>query len=351
MILAGRTPTKGERWLLGLWIFALAWTALAFADPGLTSSVTYILILLIVTFPLGMLLLFLPTVALYLTIGAPIYIGLRRYSRRIACVVAAVIVLIPGFMIPINANRAIADQVTTIGQPARWAPVPVLPGQNVAYLYSYGPDSTGDYGCEDHCQRLLFTGVAGRVLLGDVASLKSGSGLKQYWLARSTRQCPTERFTDAYADERDMGRSAPFPRPLLTNYLRIQSNGDKCLYEAPAMLSEADIVLAQWFRPVGKVETIWAGRFDPRLGAVDSQSGAAIYRVRAGKLQRIRKKTYASALLLRVPLALDAPGISFVSGAKVSGRWSRSGSIERGEEPEFGLSKFITNDLSIRGLK
>jgi hypothetical protein len=339
--------SKTERWLLILWVAAIFWTLLAFVFPSLSSTVVVILTMLMVTIPVAMLLLFFPTLALYMTAGAPIYFLLRNKSRAVAFAAAFAVVAVPAFTIPIWANRTLEAEVARLGQRNYGGPITLPAGKNLAYLYDYGEGFDWDVGCDEQCQRLLFSGVADSVLLGDTSALKTGGKLKRYWLESSRVPCPFARLTKAYTDERELGRNAPYPRPLLADYFQRRANYTECWLEASAQLEQADVILAHWPSSIPKRHAVLADRLDPRPIAAAETSEVAIYVRQPGQLRRVMRQTHASANLFRVPLLLDAP---FVFATYTPGGWARSGVVAAGRQPEFGLQAFLKNDLTVRDL-
>ena len=334
---------RAERWAAGIWGLSGAWSLVAFASPGFATGIVVLLILIGIGIPLAWLLWQMPTVFLYLTAAALIYLPLRRRSRRVGVAAAVGIVGLAVIAIPVIGNRQAERLVEAEAARDRGGPVLLPPGKRVAYLYDWGPDfDWNSSGCEDICQRLLLSGVAGEVLLGDVSALQGGRTLTRYWIGpRRGSACPAPRLSKAYADERDVGRDAPFPRPFLSKALPRLLGEGRCLYEAKASVDEADIVLFSQFLPMIEADGLSLIRLTHlERNAVFIRSG--------GRLQEVMRRSFAEGARLTVPLALDAPE---VFNTYKPARWRASGRFSAGRRYSAALSELITNDLRVTGLR
>lgn len=257
---------RGERWLIDIWVVAAIWTLLSFAIYQLPNMIVVVLMLIGIGVPLAMLLSALPTVFLYMTAAAPIYLLLRRRSRVLAGVVAAIGVAAVATVLPLRANDRLEREVRDFARNDRGEPMLLPSGNVVAYLSSYGASFDWNrYGCEDVCQRLLLSGAAREVLLGDVAALDGKAAMTRYWIAPAKGPCPKARLSPVYADERDVGKDAPFPRPFLSSKLGEIFGDGNCLYEGRVTIDAADVVLVSSY-DYGRAASVAEHRFDPRLG-------------------------------------------------------------------------------------
>lgn len=337
-----------ERWLLVLWIVTSAWTLMAFIFWGLTSLAMLILAFTGIAFPLALLLWWLPALALHLTIGVPIYFSLRRLSRSIAMIASLAMTGVLMIIIPAIANSAQENRIAGVTKNDGGGPIALMSGQTVARLYDWGDNFDWDRGCEEDCQRLLFSGAASAVILGDTDALKGPTKLKRYWLGPAHGPCPKARYTPVYASDLDVGKDAPYPRPRLYYKLLDLQNEGLCLYESNAKLDEADVILARWYHPVAKSKAVFADRLDLSLMAGTSYEAIAIYRRSGSKLFQTMRQSSAAARSLSIPLMLKAP---FVFDTISPGGWSRGAQVRAGQRPNFGLQVFLTNDLRVRGLE
>ena len=339
--------SRFEPWLVRLWIASALWTLLAFAVPSITSGITVMLVFSIIGMPLAYLLTLFPTVAMYLTLAAPPYLLIRRRGKHWGAIAGACFALALGVAVPTVANRAQDRELDRITAHNRGGSVRLEPSQTVAYLYDYQDNFDWYRGCDDNCQRLLFSGAAGGVILGDTSALTGRGKLNRYWIGKRNDECPDVWTPDVFAADGDVDKTAPYPRPRLTRRLsQLEAEGN-CLLEAPASLRDADIVLAHWFHPEVGQNLVFGRNLDPRLVRIDSWTGSAIY-VSSGKVfKRVRRQIYVAGHSLASPLRLESP---FIFDTYSPGRWASGGYNERGRQTEFGLSNFVTNDLRVLGL-
>lgn len=323
------------------------WTLLAFAFPTIISGITVILVFSLVGMPIAYLLGLLPTLALYLTMAVPPYLLLRRRLGFLATVVGAIFALSLGFAVPTVANRAQARELDRITGRNQFGSATLSSSQTVAYLYDYQDNFDWYRGCDDNCQRLLFSGAAGGVILGDTSALTGRGKLNRYWIGRRESDCPDVWTPDVFATDDDVGKAAPYPRPRLSRRLSQLEAEGKCLFVAPASLSDADVVLAHWFHPVAGQGLTLDRRLDLRLVRIDSWTATAIYHRSGNQFRSSRRQIYAAGHSIASPLQLEAP---FIFNTYSPGRWASGGYVERGRESQFGLSNFVTNDLRISGL-
>lgn len=334
----GSRSTRIERWVKVVWAVALGWTALSFGLPGIASGIVVLLTFTLVGIPIAKILTFLPTVALYLSVATPMYMLLARHGRIIAALAAIVTSLAIGSFVSIRSNQALEQNLVDLTKANKPGRITLTSGQTVAYLYDYPDDFNWYRGCDEHCQRLLFSGAAQGVVLGDTSSLKGKGRLRRYWLSDDQDACPEVWVPDIFASDQDVDKNAPFPRPTLISALK----STQCVNEAPATLDEADVILAQWFHPTRG--NAYRRRFDARLVRVTEVSATAIYRRFQSEFRVVHRQVHAGGSALRVPLGVDAP---FVFATYAPGHWTRSAHEQRGRQPGFGLNNFVTNDLRV----
>ena len=331
-----------ERWLIYIGAGAVVWTLLAFVAPSVTSLIVVLLIFSIIGMPAAWLLMQLPTLALYLLASAPIYLLLRRWSRPVGGVIALGLTLGASTLVARAVNQAAEAQVNAFVAGDRGGPMMLPRSTRVAHLYSWGETFDWDVGCEDHCQRLLFSGAAREVLRGELKAMDGRTGLKRYWLAPANGGCGRQRVTRARADERDVGKNF-FGAPFLSEWLSKANDEGRCLMEADATIRDADIILYDQFEPVLRPHQ----GLDLRLGGLSRRERKAIYRVTDKGLKTLMQKSGAEAPRLAVPLQIEAP---FVFDTYSGGHWRTDGGYRAGRGATAYLSEFVTNDLAVPGL-
>lgn len=337
-------PNRFERWLIYAGIAVLTWTAISFLLGGLASLVMFLLMISIIGFPVAWLLSQSATVAFYLVASAPLYLLLRRWSRAAAAVIALGTSIGWATLVALKMNESAEAKVRAFIAKDTGGPVALQPGRRVARLYSWGKGFNWDNGCEDHCQRLLFSGVASEVLLGDLSAMQGKAALKRYRLDRSDGSCGPQRVTPAYADERDVARDF-FPRPLLSEKLAEINRQGRCLSEATANIREADYILFEQFQPNLRGSDHRA--FDPGMGQVSGLERKAVYQVGPDGFRTLFQRSYAVAPRLAVPLQIEMP---FTFDTYVPGHWRTNGVLFAGNRGTAYLSELITNDLAVSGL-
>ena len=337
------TPlNRAERWTVYVGLGAAVWTLLAFVATPVTSIIMVMLLFSIIGMPLAWLLMQLPTLALYLLAAAPLYLLLRRWSRVVASIVALGATITASTLVAKAANQRAEAEVDAFVAQDRGGPLALPNGVRVAHLYSWGKHFDWNVGCEDHCQRLLFSGAAREVLRGDLEAMDGRASLKRYWLAPTQGPCGRQRVTPARADEQDVGANF-FPRPLLSEWLDKANAEGRCLMEADATIGQADIILYDQFEPVLRPQR----GLDLRMGGLSRMERKAIYRVTDKGLVTLMQKSGAEAPRLAVPLQIEPP---FVFDTHSGGHWRRDGGYRRGEGYTAYLREFVTNDLAVRGL-
>ena len=333
--------TRGERWLAWLWLIATIWTAIAFFATGLASLITFILLITIIGIPLIALL---PTVFLYMTAAAPIYLLLRRRSRLIGGVFSVLFVGSLAIVLPTVANRTMSERAEAATVYDGGELVKAQSGSVIAFLSGYGP-AIGDGGCDGYCQRLIFSGVARAVIRGNVDALKGKrTELWRYWIGPAKGKCRPAKMTPDRAEMQDIG--SYLPPPLLQQKAQQAYREGKCFFQAKAALGEADLILAQdnfVGTPLNRRPAIQVDFRPPQV----SQSWVAIYSRSGAGHRQVMKATHILADRLAVPLRLEAP---FQFDTYTPGHWTTNGRIERGRAAEYGLSAFLTNDVRVRGL-
>jgi hypothetical protein len=285
------TPlNRAERWIVYTGAGALVWTLLAFVAVPVTSMITVMLMFSIIGMPVALLLMQLPTLALYLLVSAPLYLLLRRWSRPIAGIVALGVTITAATLVARSANQRAEAQVDAFVARDRGGPIALPQGARVAHLYSWGKHFDWDVGCEDHCQRLLFSGAAREVLRGELKAMDGRTRLKRYWLAPAKGPCERQRVTPARADERDVGKNF-FPAPYLSEWLSTDRAQGRCVIEADATIGQADIILYDLFEPVLRPRR----GLDVRLVGLSRMERKAIYRVTPRGLETLMQKSGAEA--------------------------------------------------------
>ena len=340
-----------EKWAAYLWALAAVWTVVAFATKGVSTLIAIILMVTIIGYPLGWAMLFLPTVFLYMTSAAPIYFMLRRRAPVVGMFTAIVIVGAAAVAVPMHANQEINRLASSIDDGDGGTPVTLPAGRTVAYLIGTSADWARE--CEGTCQRLLLSGTAKVVLLGGTAALTGREPLSRYWIGPGRPPCPDVRWRTVPADDVDVGRRAPYPRPYLTSKFASTYGDDKCPYDGRGALAEADFVLTH---EIG-LKPAPMQLFNPRLFQIDYFERQVVYLREGAKLRPLMRRSYATARLLRVPLTLDAP---FSFDSYTPGGWGRSGTISAGKQlpntydidrrGSDHLPGHLNNDLRVGGL-
>jgi hypothetical protein len=337
--------TRFEKWLVCLWLIAAVWTMLSFFAVGLTSIIMFILMVTLVGIPLAFLLGLLPTVLLYLTGAAPIYLLFRKRSRALGVIVSIVLIGAVGIALPIVVNQKLTESVAAATLHDGGGPVEAPKGGIIAYLSAYGPFGS-DIECEDYCQRLLFSGAARAVIRGNVEALaKRPTVLRRYWLGPAEGPCHPAKMTPARASEEDVGRY--FPVPFLQQKAQQAYGEGQCFFEAKATLDEADLTFARDDFAGERSHNDGKPRIDLRLFKVLQQRWIATYKHSGTTQKQVMRVSHAVAARLAVPLRLEAP---FVFDTYTPGHWATDGIIERGRWAKYGLSEFLVNDVRVRGL-
>lgn len=335
--------TRFEKRLACLWLIAAFWTILCFFATGLTSLISFILIMTIIGIPLALLLGLLPTLLLYLTAAAPVYLLFRKRSRLLGAIVSVVLAGAAGIGLPVAVNRQLADRVTAATSNDSGGPLKVPEGSTLAYLSDYRFGSNIE--CEDYCQRLLFSGTARTVIRGSIDALGNKSTqLRRYWLGPAKGPCRPAQMTPARADERDVGHY--FPLPLLQQKAQQAYGEGKCFFEAKATLDEADLTFAR-SDFAGDHADNGREKIDLRLTRMLHHRWVAIYARSGPGSRQVMRLSNVAAVRLAVPLRLEAP---FIFDTKSPGQWASDGIIERGRLAAYGLGEFVTNDVRVRGL-
>lgn len=337
--------TRPERWAIYLWTATATWTALCIIVPGVPMLIMLFAMLSIVGIPLAFVLHELPTAFLYLTPFLLLYVLLRRFSKITAALVSASAVAAVMFAVPSEANRRINLDIQTFSRSNGGGPVGAPENATIAVLSDYHPD-IGNRGCEEQCQRLIFSGTAAAVLRGPVEAIGDpGTSLTRYRFAPARGRCRPAPMGVAHADEIDVGRL--FPRPLIQHAAAWRYAEGLCFFADRVMLTAADVVILRSDDYGLSNHDSEHRRLDLRFGAVGRRSATATY-LRSGRAFRpVMRRSYAEAQLLTVPLQLDPP---FSLSAHVPLRLRRAGSVSAGMDPGYGLSNHLANDLRVRGL-
>jgi hypothetical protein len=337
---------KAEKIGLWLWVAAGIWTITAFAVTDLTSLLLFLLMISVIGLPVALLLPLLPSAFLYLSASAPLYLLLRRKSRRIAAAFSIGTTLAIMTAIPVIVNNKLAKQLVPMTSKDGGAAINVPSDSVVAVLSAYSPSSS-DTECEEYCQRLLFSGVARAVIRGHVSALdKKSSKLQRYWLGPAKGPCRPAPMTKAYAMPQDIGHN--YPGRLLQERARDAYADGKCFFAQTARLAEADVVLAGDHFALEMLERQRPDQPDLRLMQLDSHQWIGTWTRHKGGFRPAMRQSYASARKLEVPLLFDAP---FTFDVYSPAQWRTDGLIEVGQKPPYGLAVFITNDTRVRGFK
>ena len=338
--------TNWERRLGYFWLFTGLITAVAFLSPGMFSTIAFLLIVTIIGVPIAFALNSLPSLFLYLTAMLPIYLLLRWYSRGVAALVSLATVVGVMITIPLIANHLLEERVTSMISDDFGAPIILPANSQVALLHGYHQTAELPEQCERDCQRMLLSGTARQVLIGNTAALHEPTQLYRYWIDEERDACSPSILSDVRAENEDVGKNAPFPRPFLSDKLYMK-RPYRCIYRKTASLNEADAVLAQRFLPDRHNAALIAGRFDPRFGSIDHFDWKAAFVRENGRLERVMKRSRVTARPLAVPLQINPP---FWFDVKTPGSWRRGKPIAAGLEQTAYLSELIKNDVRVRDL-
>ena len=170
-------------------------------------------------------------------------------------------------------DRRLAQAVQNVTAGDIGGPIKMVENQTIAYLSTYASSDA----CDEYCQRLLFSGAAGAVLVTGRPAGDRPDGTTEvvrFWIGPRSGQCHAPRITTAFATDADVSGQG---RPLIAVKLGDIYAEDKCFYEDRTTLSAADIVLVQSFYPNRHQRG-----FDTRFIPVDLEQRIATYQREGG---------------------------------------------------------------------
>lgn len=320
--------------MLSFWVGATLGSILIFAWPELG-----VLMWLGVTIPFIIALFALPTLWLYLTVAAVPYVMLRHWSERGAALISLGLALGLGVLVPVLNRSRLPQAVQNVTATDIGGPIKVNGSQTIAYLSTYASSDA----CDEHCQRLLFSGAAGAVLVSRTPAGDRPDGtteVARFWIGPRRGQCQTPRITTAFATDADVSGQN---RPLIAMKLGDLYAEDKCFFEDRTTLASADVILVQSFYRNGHQRV-----FDGRLLPVDLEQRIATFRREDGGFRKVMQRSYGTMRYLMIPLiAIPAISVDTYKG----GGWLTNSTREIGRRPTAELSDFLLNDLKVHGLE
>jgi hypothetical protein len=340
--------TGTERRFLKIWI---ALTVLAGIALYL-SWVASLLIVVIVTAPLGILLVWTPTIWLYLTPAFVLYALLRLALRKrpvprwAMAVVACAVVAGAGFTIPTLANREIEARADRIMAADMGEEPMIAPVESIALLVerrSFYPR------CSEQCQRLLFSGLATAVVQGSLDALAGPAVARErvvrHRIVPIATGCDNRLLQASHADRSEF--KGAYPAPLLWEKLDDLAKAGRCFRSDWSNDARADLYLVHDYGYRGDPSA--APRFDFRLVKFAAPQFCAVWRRDGDRLVPVLRRTRLTVRKLQVPLAVDPPD-EFPFGFTPGG-WKFGTPEQRGREPIAGLMRpWLRNDLRLSGL-
>ncbi len=336
-----------ETWLKRLLLAALFNTALWFSGVGCLVQV--VLMVSIIGIPLALFMHVSPTIVLYLLPVLPIWLLLRGRSWALAAGLCLPVLAAIGWLVPMLANRRVEAQQTALAGRDHGGPFRLLVGSRVALLAN-GDGSQPDDLCADLCQRLLFSGVASMVLVGEIGALDGRTQPTAYFIAPNRGRCRPPDLRAERAKTSDLGEEVPhMQRPMLSSRLAEVYGAGHCLFAEPKALAEADFVLVDnrpdWWA-AGKASRF--GEVNWRFVRVDLLHQARVLRREQGRMVEQARRTWSRAHILALPLWLEPPS-GDDSGSR-DGHWGWSTVRETGNNPVMWASDFVGNRLDVGGL-
>lgn len=333
-----------EKWLKRLLLAALFNTAIWFSGAGCLLQV--VLVVSIIGVPLALFLTASPTILLYMLIGLPLWLVFRRRGVEMAIAAAAVPMLAVAVLVPLWANRRVEAEANELIGRDHGRPVLLPKGRAVALLEPGDARRKGV--CEEMCQRLLFSGTARMVLVGEPAVLAGPAPLTAWYIAPRRGPCRPPALPNVLAERKDLGIDdlVGLRRPVLSSRLAAVYGDDHCLFAEPRPIGDADILLVNeqfnWL-----LQPPSGGAFDVRLVRVDPANRYRILIRKQDGRTEVLRRSLGTAYPLAGLLALSPPGGD--DGGSWPGHWMRD-ARRLGDWERFSLFAYVRNDLSVGGL-
>lgn len=344
--------TRLERRLFKLWLAVTVLTAVRW-------FLGWIAVLLIFTgigIPLASLLEVMPTVWLYATAFLLVYVPLRRTVQRPAFTppvlagLAAAIVVVFAFAVPLLANRLIERRAVAIMAGDMGAPPLIEPMDSVAILVDAGlgpPDGK----CWDECQRLLFSGLARHVLHGSLDALgnleRSPTPLVRHSIVPFERGCDNALLYPTYASRAEW-RGRP-PPPLLWEKLADFAARRLCFRSDRTRDARADLYLVSTYNFDPRRQRRDYPLFDLRLAPIEPFQRREVFRRQNERLVPLMRRTQLTFSRLAAPLRLTPP---FTFDTHTPGHWTYRSTEQRGLPPSYDemMGHWLRNDVRVTGL-
>lgn len=333
---------RAERLILKLWLAVTMVAAIAMFANG----IVVLLVLLMITLPIALLILCMPTIWLYMTPAITLYAvlrllpGAKRWPRTVSALLATLPIAAMGFAVPIHANRETDRRAAAIMAEDMGQVPQARPGGSVTYLVDRGLAANE---CWDECQRFLFTGTARSYTQGSLDALKSPRPLTRHGMVPIAEGCDNKLLKATYADNAEVGNR--LPPPFLWDKLPEFAARGLCFRSDSIRDARADLMFAETYN-FDDPERLRTG-FDWRLHAFEPFKRREIFRREGDRLVRILRRTELRYAHLSVPLAVTPP---FTFDVHTRGSWKRSGTVTRGGEAPVGMKRWVTNDLTVKGL-
>jgi hypothetical protein len=339
--------TRAERWTFRIWLFAVAGSLTAtFLIP-----IVVLLMLLVVTMPVALLLMAMPTVCLYLSGALLFYVPLRLacgHTRRRRLAIAAVSVLpvsLAGIVISTLANRETQARADAI-MAGDMGEEPLLPRvKSIALLVDRG---LRDEKCWDECQRLLFSGLAKTVVQGSLDALDHPSAAPvpviRHSIVPMEEGCDNSLLYATPASETEW--KGKLPAPFLWEKLGDLAQRGLCFRSDRSRDARADVYLV---RNYNFTEAESRKLYDLRLHPIEAFNRRTILLWKGQRLVPLMRRTELNFELLAVPLRIEPP---FSFDTYTPGRWTRGAYEQRGTSPRYNtiMGHWIRNDVRVLGL-
>lgn len=332
-----------EKWLKRLLLAALFNTCIWLSGMGCLLQAA--LIVSIIGVPLALFLTASPTILLYMLIGLPLWLLVRRRGLEAAIAAAAVPMLAVAVLVPLWANRRIDAQAAALVGRDHGGPLRLPTGKAVAWLEPQ--DRPGAAECGEICQRLLFSGTARMVLVGEPGALSGAAPLTAWYIGPRRGPCRPPALPAVLATPEDLGMEhIGVRRPSLSSRLAAVYGDGQCLFAEPRGIGTADIVLVSE-RFAGASLTDPNAAFDLQLVRVDRFGRIRILIRRNGRLVELVRRSRGVAYRLTGLLALTPPS-GDDSGSR-PGHWSWD-TRELGDRKRYWIGQFVLNPLWVGGL-
>lgn len=346
-----------DKRLLWCWLIITAVAVAQMLVPWLIS----ILILTGIGIPLALLFGVFPGLWVYLTPTLIIYALLRRQIPRAAksllLITAATPPLAIGIAIPVIANGETDRRVAELLSGDMGSHIQMPKGVSVTHLIDRSLISY-PIQCHDDCQRLLITGTAGAYIEAERDQLTRLGNLSapvpRFSLGIPDGNCRNTLLTPARASDEEVGRTYPFPRPLLRE--KLDERG-VCLHAAPTDDARSDFVMVETWNYGPKHRGFrFGGSFshdryvELRLYPVAPFRRWEVYRQVGDALKLVLRRTQVTHARLSVPLWL-VPGFAF--DTYTPAHWVLTGRKDSGEGIDQYRSDrwepWIVNDIGVAG--